>query len=84
MEVKETTNTTGGSVISAIDALEEAIRRMEERKENYEDKYESSKKSVFLNYANIVSEDIDIIKDLEKEYGLLGNTDKEDVLETDR
>ena len=84
METKETTNVTGGSVISAIDALEEAIRRMEEKKEDYEDKYESSKKSVFLNYANIVSEDIDIIKDLEKEYGLLGDTDKEDVLETDR
>ena len=84
MKKNEVISATGESIVSAIDALEEAVRRMEERKEEYEDKYESSKKSVFVNYANIVAEDIDIIKTLEKEYGLLGDPDKEDLLESDR
>lgn len=73
-----------GLVISAIDALEEAVRRMNINKEDYENKSLATGQTIFLNYASVVKEDIDIIKNLEREYGLLGDTPKEDNLEIDR
>lgn len=78
------TNETNGSVISAVDALEEAVRRMNVNKECYENKSLATGQTVFLNYASVVKEDIDIIKDLEREYGLLGDDPKEVNLEMDR
>lgn len=62
-----------GSTISAIDALEEAVKRMSVKEQGYKDSYNITHSVRFLDYANIVKEDIDIIYSLEQEYGLIKN-----------
>ena len=66
-----------GSVMKAVDILEEAVNKMTEKKEGYEAQYESTHTHRFLHYAEIVDEDIQIIKGLEQKYGLIPNIKEE-------
>lgn len=65
-----------------LNILEEAVGLIEKRKNEYDEEYNNTNDVKFKEFSEIVSGDIEIIRGLEKKYGLISDKEAEVELES--